>query len=227
MKKIALICGCLCFTTVMLDAEIEPKPEGWIQDNAGVLDANRSESLQERMTQTHAATGVTVHVVTYESLSEPELASSRAAQLLEVWTDADHGGLLVYVENPPRLAVATTRTATMEDEEGTLRTIAQNGNTRLDAGGNPAQILRETALELDYLLRAIYDRQQTGFFVKYPLRILVMGAGALVAMLIAILATSQARHHNIFGRVLTFQERPAVQRLGGNRTGGHSAVRSF
>lgn len=210
-----------------LCAQVADKPDGWVQDEAKVLDTGRTESLQERINQTHEATGITVYVVTYESLAETELASSRAAQLLGAWSDADLAGVMVYVASPPRLAVATTRAATLGDEDGALRSIAQRANTRLDAAGNPAQILRESALELDYVLRSIHREEQASFFTKYPLRLLITVAVVLVALLLLLLGFGQAKHHNLFGRVVTFPEQPATQRLGGNRTGGHSAVRSF
>jgi len=227
MRRSGFLLIALLSLTFTLTAQIPEAPERWINDPIGTLNIRRSESLQQHIERTHLETGISIHVVTYSSLPERELASARASQLLDLWSDAELGGLIVYVENPERLAVATSRTATREDEDGALRTLASRANMRLAAGGNPAQILRETTLELDYVLRAIHRRQQTSFFVQYPLHLLWTGAGVLAAILLLMISLGQARHHNLFGQSIIFPEQSAPQRLGGNRSGGHSAGRSF
>ncbi len=103
MKKILSIFSVVLFIPIIVSAYTSPgRPQGFVSDFANIIDANREQSINNKLTDLEKSTSAEISVVTIPALDD-ETIETYAVKLVEDWgigkKEIDNGLLLLIAPN--------------------------------------------------------------------------------------------------------------------------------
>ncbi len=95
-KALAAVAIALCVATAALALDVPPKPTAWVTDNAGILNAEQQQALNEKLEALKQKTGAEFLVMTFPSLEGEELVDY-TNRVAEQWKVKGDKALILFI----------------------------------------------------------------------------------------------------------------------------------